>query len=472
MLGAVVAALVLTKVNAGVFAAVAILFAGLTLAPALRPMRLLRGAAALLFVGTPFLLIVVAGGHGPAAWATKYAFVVALAAVSVVVTTRDPGLRGLVKRADAYRFLIGGAGLGVFVLLVALLSGTRPADLVRGAFIGPSGQADTFSLHLHVPITMELWGVACLAVAVVYHRYRRRNPPAGLLDAGAHVFAGMLILYFALAKTQIHGSPPFPAGFAMALPLLFFAAVPPAGSTDSERIARVGVVSLAVLEGLLAYPVAGTEIFMAAVLAVPVGLLCLHDGVRQLRPALAGEPDRALRTLVTVVVSFALVAGLSWLAWVFTGDLSAERNGYNAGVPVALPGTGRIRLPAAQARELAALAAAIRARCSSLVTLPGANSFYFWTGEDPPTSFNTTSWMYLLDAAQQQQIVHQVERQDRSRFCVVDNPSTLAFWESGAGGRRLPARPLLQLVRQVEQEDRPAAAFGGYRLYVPHRAAP
>ncbi len=63
ILGATVAALVLTVVNVGTFAAIALLFTGFALGPSVRETRILAVAAAVLFVASPFLLMVVAGGH-------------------------------------------------------------------------------------------------------------------------------------------------------------------------------------------------------------------------------------------------------------------------------------------------------------------------------------------------------------------------------------------------------------------------
>ena len=50
----------------------------------------------------------------------------------------------------------------------------------------------------------------------------------------------------------------------------------------------------------------------------------------------------------------------------------------------------------------------LSARCRTFVTQPGLNSFYLFTGMEPPTRANTTVWMLLLSDAQQEQIVERL----------------------------------------------------------------
>src|ERR1019366_5538159 len=151
----------------GAFATISLLFTGLTLAPPIREMRLPRAAAALLFVGTPFLLIMVAGGHSTESWAIKYSLVVTMSAAGVVIVTMKRPLQGLVRGRDVYRFLIGGGVMGVVIVTIAFVSGTQPLDLFRGLFIDPARFAG-FTMPLSQPRWIEVWGVVGLVGAVVY----------------------------------------------------------------------------------------------------------------------------------------------------------------------------------------------------------------------------------------------------------------------------------------------------------------
>jgi hypothetical protein len=485
VLGATVAALVLTEVNVGALAAIAMLFTGFALARPVRAMRLPRAAAALLLVATPLLVIVVAGRHTTESWEIEYALIVAAAAAAVVVMTLDRGSQGLVDRSDAYRFLLSGSVVGVLVVVIAFLSGTRPADLIRGVLIDPARQANAFTFPLLMPVWVDVWGAVCIAVAIWYRRYRRRNSPIGLLGSCVSLFAGLLIVYYALAPLQVWSrylgiSATFGNlslvgvsrySFTGGLPLLFVAVIPPVGATESERTARVAVVALAVVESLIGYPVAGSQVSWASLLIVPAGMLCLHDGVRQLRPALALARRRGHRAAVSLATSVAVLAGTAWLVWVFLGNLSDSARAYNADTPSTLPGSGMIRIPAAENETLESLSQAIHARCSTFVTLPGMNSLYFWAQETPPTWFNATDWMNLFESSQQEEIVHDIDQQKPSRFCVVDNPDLLYFWDFYAAGPE-PQAPFVRLIEQFESENGAPKVIDGFRLFVAHGSAP
>jgi len=282
------------------------------------------------------------------------------------------------------------------------------------------------------------------------------------------VAVGLAILYFALQQAQVA----FTTSFTAALPLLFFAAIPPFGATDSERIARVGLVALAVTEGLVAYPVAGAQVRWSSLFIVPAGMLCLNDGMRQLRPGLHLALRRSRRAATGLVASVVLAAGLGWLVYVWFNDLSIETKAYYANTPVTLPGSDMIRLPSAQGATFESLTRAIRAQCSSFLAVPAINSFYFWTGKSLPTDwFNV--WFYTEDVPTQQQIVRSLEGQDRSRFCIVDSPTWSAFW---AQGHVFPQLPLVRFMERFRQENSPPELFSYdgvvvYRIFVSHPAA-
>ena len=291
------------------------------------------------------------------------------------------------------------------------------------------------------------------------------------MDACAHVVIGSLILYLALQEAHVLSQAPTSTKtFIAALPLLFFAAIPPLLSTEAERIARVTVVALAVLESLVAYPVAASQVRWSSLLIVAVGMLCLHDGLRQLPPLLAVVRRRGRRVAAGMFTSAVVLASLVWSAGVLVGDVSAEASSYHANTQITLPGSGMIRLPASQAEPLELISRAIRAQCSTFVTLPGMNSFYFWSEEAPPTDwFNV--WYYTGDRPLQKQIVDAIDGQDGSRFCIVDNAYALLSWK---GSLVVPQLPLVRLVESLRREVSPPQRFGsvqslfGYQLFVSH----
>jgi hypothetical protein len=84
------------------------------------------------------------------------------------------------------------------------------------------------------------------------------------------------------------------------------------------------------------------------------------------------------------------------------------------------------------------------------------NSFYLWTGQQPPTDVRSEIWMVTLDSTQQQALVGQLN--SRPRLCVVRNQRLVDFW---AQGRPVPNRPLLKF---IEQDFVSAGSYGDYEL--------
>ncbi len=462
ILGAALAALVLTVVNVGTFAAIALLFTALTTVRSLRDMRLVRAAAATVFIGTPFLLIVVSGGLVSQSWIAKYCLVVAFAAAGIVVVTRDRTIQGLLHGRDVIRFLLSGGITAALIIVIAIASGTRPVDLVRGLFLDPARFSNGFTIPLGIPVGVVAWGAICLGGAALYHRYGLRLVRPGL-DPWVHMAAGLLILYCALQEDQLA----VPNSFVVGLPLLFFAAVPPVGTADSERIARIALVALATLEGLLAYPVAGAQVRWSSLLMIPVGMICLNDGVRQLHPLQAITKRSVLHVTTGVLASAVILAAIGWFTSVFVGNQRVETRMYSTSPVLELPGTHLIHLPTFESAPIEALAHAIHTQCSFFVTLPAMNSLYFWSGEEAPPDW-TNTWFYTSNTAQQQELIKQITGNDRSRFCVVDNQTWLSFWYQG---HAIPQLPLARLVEKFRQDNSPPTIFGSYRLFVAHNVA-
>ena len=306
--------------------------------------------------------------------------------------------------------------------------------------------------------------------AILYRRYRGRHDSTGPLDSWARVGIGLLILGIVLQMDRFDEY--YPITLTAALPLLCFVAIPPVGTTDSQRVARIGMVSLAVLEFMVAFPFAGIQLHWASFLIVPVGVLCIHDGIHQLRPEIVFGNHRGQRmfqvTFVSALTSIIVLAGFGWLALAWHRDLWAERHEYRANTKLNLPGSDLIRLPSWQATTMENLSYDIRLHCSSFVTQPQMNSFYFWTGQSPPQSWLNV-WYYKGDASLQQQIAKHTRGHNQSEFCVVDNPHWWAWW---AQGRLVPQLPLTQLVESFKLKSYPPLLFdGGYRLYVPQSSS-
>jgi hypothetical protein len=453
-LGGAVAALMLVKVNVGFFALAAVALACTVSYPALSRRRWLRPIIEFGFVAVPAVLMLGKLGEP---WAREYALHVTAAALAVVIVLRA---REAERRpSEELVWLAGGfLALGFVVCLTIIAAGTSPGGLLNGVLVQPLGQADAFSLPLS--LAHRLWGVDLLALvgalAYWYASTRRQGPPSGawlatisLLGVGVGLAMGLSVA---------GKSFPFDPGSFVGYPLsmlafCWVALVAPPFRPDIS-FARLLLPLLAVLQSLHGFPVAGSQVLWSAFLLVPVGALCLADGVRGLHAALAPSgPERH------ALVAFA-AAGAVVMTWFVANATLREphrdlRGAYDTSVSLGLRGAESIRVDAAEAELYGAISEAIERNCPAFITLPGMNSFYLWTGQDPPTGGNATAWTELFDAERQRRIVAEVKSIDG--LCLLENEVLALGWSGSA----ISSGPL---VRFMHREFTPLLQIGDYRL--------
>jgi hypothetical protein len=220
----------------------------------------------------------------------------------------------------------------------------------------------------------------------------------------------------------------------------------PRGRRDGfERLdfARVLVAAVAILQSLHAYPIPGSQETWAVLPLVPVGAICIADGLSQL------GLTRARLQLATSLVL--LTFAVSWLpvAW------RDSRSSYAEGVALDLPGATLVRVPADEAALLRLVTQSIRDNCTTFISVPGLDSFYIWGPFEPPTPL-PTRWMWLAgDVPDQQALVETSKSIDR--LCVVENDDLIARWVRG--------RPTYgPLQNYISENFVPAYSFDHYSI--------
>jgi hypothetical protein len=133
---------------------------------------------------------------------------------------------------------------------------------------------------------------------------------------------------------------------------------------------------------------------------------------------------------------------------------------YNHGIALHAPGAARIRLPRGTADAYRQVTEELKRRCSTFVSLPGLDSFYFLADQPAPTLLNAGDWMYLFDDAQQQQVVDAVR--GIPRLCAIRHDGIAAFWQEG---RPLPQRPLVRFI-ETAFKPKPVFSVAGFKLLV------
>jgi hypothetical protein len=458
--GALVSAITLTKINLGVYAAVSLALVVATFAA-----TRFRGAMGL-FVGILAVVLpwAIMREHA-ASWAVGYAALVSLSALAIaVVCLTEPSERPLGLRA-MWLAVFAALATSMATCLFLLAQGTSLRGLLHGVLLGPLAFAATFSTEVRFSRFSLAATTLSLLLAVAYvitERTRRLEPTSRAWLFWGLKFAGGMV-GCALVFQGPRGL------LALGPALLWLVLIRPLdGPWTYERLMpRTVLTALASLQALQAYPVAGSQLAWSTLLVIPSSFLCVSDAVSELWRSRVRQAAVSVRSAALFRMA-ALMTVLS--VYVATADVGAAHARYRSLTGLSLPGAKRVRLPAAEADTYHWLVSQVQSRCSTIITTPGLNSLFFWSGLEPPTGLNTTAWPILLSADEQQRVLAVVEA--REDVCVVEYP---AGQRTSPGAADINQRPLMRFIREQFQsvEERQ-----GYRILVrrptpvekPHRA--
>ncbi|WP_163676631.1 hypothetical protein [Mycobacterium seoulense] len=465
LLGGAVAALVLVKINVGVFAFAAVVLVCMVSYPVLARRRWLRLVIEVGFVALPLVLMSSQMGE---AWVRQYALHVFAAALAVVIALRA---RGVGRRDSKELWWLGGGLLvvGVTVLSVILAAGTSPAGLTEGIIKHPLGFLSLRPVPLFLPRWTYLLDLLAVVGALGYG-YVAGNREAGpgrvwrWLVAGLSIVIGLFMAFsgiFSLVIGPLVIGSVTPSTRLGLVCLAWVALIQPPSKSDEKPektlFARLLLPPLAVLQALHAFPVAGSQVWWSVMLLIPVGALCIANGVRWVGDSLG---ERSVRRSPLAVGAIAVMVAVLVLVGVqFVQGLGQARAVYNGLVSLGLPGAQEVRVSAKEAADYQAAVAAIEKNCKSFVMLPVMNSFYLWTQQHPPTDFKATvtAPTALLDVALQQRVIDATRSIEG--LCLLENAPLIQEIRWGAGG--MPPGPL---VGYLHDGFTPIANFGDYQL--------
>lgn len=455
-LGGAVAALILVKINVGAFALIALALVAAVSYPQLARWRWLRPAVEVLFVALPVLLMASELGEE---WARHYAVHVVAAALAVVIVLRAREARP--REGEELWWFVGGlVAVGLTVCAALLAAGTTPGGLIEGVISQPLRQTDAFSIPLRLDdrtYLFDLLGLVGAASFWYFDRDRERAASPALISLAAvlSILVGLEMALSVIGKTALFNATAFTGYQFTFLPLAWVALIPFVGrDEEGPSFTWLLLPPLAVLQALHAFPVAGSQMGWSTFLLIPVGALCIAGGARGLVRVLATERER--RAVGAVAVVAAAVTMIVLINVQLRQPLHNNRAAYDdALVSLGLPGAEDVHVTAEEADLYRQVTRAIDANCASLVTLPGLNSFYFWSELEPPTGHNATAWTTLFEEERQQRVI------DATRsipdLCLLENEGLALNWSPEG----IPDGPLLRYLRQG---FRPVATIGGYRL--------
>ncbi|MFL5898131.1 MAG: hypothetical protein ACJ76D_06655 [Solirubrobacterales bacterium] len=464
--GALAAALVLTKLNLGAYALAAAALAAVSTLEPLRSRAWIRWPVAAGVVAMPLLVAVRDLGQE---WVRNLVAVEVLALAAIAVVGWRLGSRA--REQGLARWLLGAAvgfaAAFVAIMLAILIDGSSLSDVYGGMVTEAVRVREVNMTPFPMSVAVIDWAIAALAVAFLAVRLRRSDPgPPSVWSGGLRILAGVAIWMTVMRIAPVALNPSAQNQISLPVVLAWIAVLPPSGGVESQfkRFLRIFLPALAVGQALQVYPVAGSQMGIAAVTFVPVGGLCIADGLAVLREWSAARGREGLERFgaIAAVALVALAADLGVNAIVRTGINSFSNYRHSTALP--FPGASAMHLPEDQVQAYRAMVDALRENgCTDFIGYPNVNSLYLWSGIEPPPPDAPGVWLEALDSARQQRIVD--ELRGSKKPCAIRSEPRAALWLSG---REVPRRPL---VRYVFDDFRPVETVGEFEFMLPKPSA-
>ena len=459
MTGAGIAALLLTKINVGVFAAMAAGSIWLVYHRSGAIRRMAPWILAVCLAVLPFGLMKALLGTP---WVDAFAVLFAVAAVLAVVAAAGiPPAATAAGEAwigfgapEIAAAATGAAAAGILVCGVVLAKGSGPLDLIRGTILGPLQHPGHFSMVYHwSPATRVSAALSCVVLAGAAALHRRPGARSAV-DTTVAVLRLAATGAFATAVLTFPYSSPDRAIMSFAAPCLWLFLWPLAGELRGATIARTWVGFLFLGQWLHAYPVPGSQIAWGTFLSLPLAALGGWEAAAWLstRPFLAAGLSRTRALAVAArlaLVGFAAILGFRFIQ---IGDRYFDSRS------LGLPGAEPLRLPDSTTAVYRLLSLNAAAHADVLFSLPGMFSFNLWTGLPSPTWANVTHWFSLLSAGEQEAILRSLQAHPRS--CVIVQSNHLDFL------RRIGIVPAGPLPDYIAQNYVTAFALDGFEFKV------
>jgi hypothetical protein len=225
----------------------------------------------------------------------------------------------------------------------------------------------------------------------------------------------------------------------------------PEKDSESYAFPRTLLCTVAVLQMLYAYPVAGSHFHFVQILLAIVAMICVGD-------VLAWQEKR-LRTLNPVILGTTAVILSLCVAASYIVIARSARKDYDSLPSLQLPGSRRIHLPEAQARDYRWLVRQLDAHCDVFVAFPGLPSLHIWTEKDPLNGMQMDNWWLYISG--QQQMEASAFLSGHPNACAIDNLALADFWNPTH--QDLEQLPLL---RYLHKNFKIAGASGQFSFLV------
>jgi hypothetical protein len=461
--GVLLAALILTKVNLGVYAVAGTVLACALMIEPVRRIGWLRLIVILAFLAMP---VVVLERDLRLSWVREFALLEVLAGLAIVVASRPLWPQRGEDDGGTFGWLLGAVvGFVVaIVVVVAVILATGPSltDLYDGVIKEAFGIRNVLEGALAFSPGVAVDG-AIAAVAAAWLLTKLDRPGPSLWRGVLRAVAGALILLAAAEIVPFANQPASADPDVIGLLLAWVAVIPPFGAVESpqRRLVRVLIPAVAVAETLQVYPVPGSQMGIAAALYVPVGIVCVADALRELQGWSEVRGAAAVRSFAaTIAVLAVAVPSLFAIQSVILPGLTNARN-YHDHPKNHLPGGELLRLAPVQGEVYEGVVALLHENdCSTFVGIPNINSIYLWAELESPAPQIPNGWPLGLNEAQQKKAVGELRRSRRP--CYLKNEELSPFY---LGHAPPPETPLVKYIERNFQQS--GGVSGSFELLLP-----
>ncbi len=405
LVGVLVAALGMTKINVGAYAAISLFMAFLLASDESSWLvRFLRNWVILAAVALPFALIrsrlATRFGAGQAVFYVVPICAVLLTAIGASAPARDRRL----GTPPIVSYLLGGAVATIALCAFALVCGTTSRGVISGIILMPLQMMSAFGQG---PLTSDSRPEAALSllIAVFYFLALRR----GLQFSSVAVAVLKLIFAATVIAPVLLGRSTALQGWGL---FLWIVLVPlPESEGEAARgdetgrvdLSRLSLVLLAALQPLQSYPVAGSQVAIGTMLMVSAAIVCLADLLAwaRFRAGVASAAAWALQA-VGPATTVALLAFM-------VVRVAQEKSAYDQSVPLGIHESSRLRLPERQVAGIRWLVANINHSCDTFLCPTGFHSLYLWTDKEPPSRIVLGHVLSLFTQSEQQALLDSIE---------------------------------------------------------------
>ena len=427
------ACLALTKINLGIFCVVATAVAIVVHLPHGIYKRVLFTVLSIGLLAIPVMLMHGGFNHPPVVYLCieiVLSMVACLCFASIFPASSQFCVRDLCIWIGSF---VTSVVLGC---LITISTNVSIKGLLEGVILLPLRLSHAFSLMLPVQSSAVIRGVIGVLFAICigsWFRLSTENVRRTRIISVIRVVAAICALAMLCPQDLLDL-------FLWTPPLAWLVMMPTSSNDGKDRFqfARVFLAFLSVTELMWAYPVAGSQVAFALFPMIILAVITLADGVYGLA-ALANSASKT--ATVEWSVSGVVVVCVLCFDAIVSGELVELYKEY---VPLRLPGSSYIHVSQQQASDYEDIVATLRLNADALITLPGLNSFYFWTHLAPPTSANVTGWTYILTDQQEREIVDALKLHPNA--CMLFDAKELSFWLKDLTGP--PKGPLMDYLHE------------------------